>query len=146
MTNNNDSIKWYEYNHHVTFADTNMAGNVYFATYVMWMGKCRDLLMGEHYPQLKNHINNGFGFSTEFVHVDYIHETFLFDEVIVRLTISNLTRTRVEFLCEFVNAANNTLLAKGSQAVVWVNPQRRPSFMPDDLYNKSCEYFSIQPD
>ena len=68
------------------------------------------------------------------------------DRVIVKMTISKLTHTRVEFQCEFVNAANNALIAKGSQAVVWINPQRRTSFMPDELYNKACEFFNITPE
>lgn len=137
---------WYEYRHHVTFADTNMTDNVYFATYAMWMGKCRDMIMCDHYPKLKDYIKDDFGFATEYLHIDFIQETFLFDEVIVKMTISNLTHTRVEFQCEFVNAANNALIAKGSQAVVWINPQRRTSFMPDELYNKACEFFKITPE
>ena len=140
-----DSRKWFEYSHRVTFADTNMVGNVYFANYIMWTGKCRDLIMAEHYPQLEDHIRSGFGFATESVQMDYLHEAFLFDELLVRMTVSELTRTRVEFLCELLNVANNTLLARGTQTVVWVNPQRRPSLMPEELYAKTCEYFEIEP-
>ncbi len=138
-----DSKKWFEHKHCVTFVDTNMVGNVYFATYVMWMGKCRDMIMADHYPEIQSHIKNGFGFATEFVHMDYLKETFLFDEICIRLTVKDISRTRLEFLCEIVNTKNNTVNAKGSQAVVWVNSQQQPCLMPDELYEKACEYFEI---
>jgi enediyne biosynthesis thioesterase len=135
--------KWFEYHHRVTFVDTNMVGNVYFATYVQWMGKCRDMIMAEHYPQIQDHIRAGFGFATEYAHMDYLHETFLFDEMMVRMTVKEITRTRVEFLCEIVNQATNAVHARGTQAVVWVNAQHQPSLMPDELYEKACEYFGL---
>jgi enediyne biosynthesis thioesterase len=138
-----DAGKWFEYHHRVTFADTNMVGNVYFATYVLWMGKCRDMIMAEHYPEIQDHIRNGFGFATEYAHMDYLHETFLFDEVVVRMMVKDITRTRVEFLCEIVNSATNMVHARGTQAVVWVNTQHQPSLMPDELYEKACEYFEL---
>jgi enediyne biosynthesis thioesterase len=141
-----DTQKWLEYHHEVTFVDTNMVGNVYFATYFMWMGKCRDLVMAEHYPKIKDHIREGFGFATEHAHIDFLHETFLFDKVCVRMTISGLTRTRIEFIYEFVNTVSKTVLAKGSQAVVWVNTQHRPSLMPDELYAKACEFSGFTPE
>jgi len=141
--NSSDSTKWFEYNHCVTFADTNMVGNVYFATYVMWMGKCRDMIMAEHYPEIEAHIKNGFGFATEFVHMDYLREAFLFDELVIRLTVSEISRTRLKFLCEIVNIKDNSVNAKGSQAVVWVNSQQKPCLMPDELYKKTCEYFEL---
>lgn len=140
-----DSRKWFEYHHRVTFVDTNMVGNVYFATYFIWMGKCRDLVMADHYPQIRDHIKNGFGFATEYAHIDFLHETFMFDNVLVRMTIKDLTRTRIEFVYEFIHEGNNTTLAKGAQAVVWVNAQHRPSLMPEELYAKACEFSGLAP-
>lgn len=139
----NNTQKWFEHIHEVTFADTNMVGNVYFATYFMWMGKCRDVVMAEHYPELKDHIKNGFGFATEYAHIDFLQEAFLFDTVVVKMMITDLSRTRIEFTYEFVNTSHDTIIAKGQQAVVWVNQQHRPSFMPQDLYEKAMEFSGI---
>ena len=47
------SGKWFELEHVVTFADTNVVGNVYFANYFRWQGECRELLMAESYPEFE---------------------------------------------------------------------------------------------
>lgn len=135
--------KCFEYHHLVTFDDTNSAGNVYFAKYFTWMGKCREVITAEHYPEITDDLKNGFGFATEYAHIDYVNESFLFNKVIVKLYIKDLSRTRIEFFFEFVNADSQEMLATGSQAVVWVNPQHRPSLMPDKLYDSALEYFEL---
>ena len=132
--------KYFEYKHLVTFDDTNSTGNVYFARYFQWMGTCREIITAEHYPEIVDDIKRGFGFATEFAHIDYHHESFLFDVVLVRMTINSLSRTRLEFGFEFINQKTSALLATGKQAVVWVNPQHRPSLMPDKLYDNATEY------
>ncbi len=135
---------YYEYRHLVTFDDTNSVGNVYFARFFQWMGSCREVITAEHYPELVDDIKRGFGFATEFAHIDFIHECFLFDRILIKMTVTDLSRTRLEFGFEFMNEDKDILLAKGSQAVVWVNPQHRPSLMPDKLYDSVVDYFKFK--
>lgn len=125
----------FEYRHLVTFGDTNVVGNTYFAQYVVWQGKCREALMAEYYPEFVEDLRRGFGLITEFTHVDFHHESRLFDIVVVRLTVAGLSRTRIEFAFEYVREKDGLLLAHGRQAVIWVNPTQRLSLMPDKLYN-----------
>ena len=33
-----------------TTGDTNMVGNVYFATFIKWQGLCRELCLAKHAP------------------------------------------------------------------------------------------------
>jgi enediyne biosynthesis thioesterase len=135
--------KWYQYRHLVTFGDTNIVSNVYFANYFHWQGACRESLMAETYPEFEDDLRRGFGLITEFAHIDFLQESRLFDRVLVRMTVSDVSRTRIEFEFEFVREKDDTLLAQGKQAVVWVNQQHRPSLMPDKLYDSVVSYFDV---
>ncbi len=136
--------KWYQHRHLVTFGDTNIVGNVYFANYFHWQGACREALMAETYPEFANDLRRGFGLITEFAHIDFLQESRLFDKVVVCMTVSDLSRTRIEFEFEFTREKDSVLLARGKQAVVWINQQHRPSLMPDKLYDSVAHYFGVR--
>lgn len=138
-----ETEKYYEYHHLVTFDDTNSVGNVYFARFFQWMGSCREVITAEHYPELVTDIKRGFGFATEFAHIDYAKECFLFDKILIKMKVTDLSRTRIEFTFDFVDENKNSIIASGKQAVIWVNPQHRPSIMPDKLYDSIVEYFDF---
>jgi enediyne biosynthesis thioesterase len=136
--------RWFECRHLVTFGDTNIAGSVYFARYFHWQGECRERLLAEFYPEFPRDLRQGFSLITEFAHLDFFHEATLFDTVTVRLTVSSLSRSRIEFAFEFVREPDRQLLARGAQAVIWTNPQRHPSLMPDRLFDATATFFNIQ--
>ncbi len=138
-----ESQRWFEWRHLVTFGDTNTAGSVYFAKYFAWQGECREKLLAQFYPEFANDLKKGFGMTTEFAHQDFISEATLFDQVLIRLSVTGLTRSRIEFDFQFVREQDNRLLARGSQAVIWTNPQHRPSLMPDKLYEATKTYFGL---
>ncbi|MCP4180002.1 MAG: hypothetical protein GY756_19750 [bacterium] len=142
MTEEN-TRKYYEYNYLVTFDDTNSTGNVYFAQYFKWMGKCREHLTYDFYPEFTEDLDAGFGFATESAHIDFFSESFLFNKILIKLYVPHLSRTRIEFEFEFINEESGLLLSKGSQGLVWVKnkPKRRVCLMPDKLYEKTLEYF-----
>ena len=41
-------MRAYEYRHVVGFEETNLVGNVYFARFVSWQGRCRELFLRDH--------------------------------------------------------------------------------------------------
>jgi enediyne biosynthesis thioesterase len=135
------SPKFYEHRLKVTFAETNVVGNVYFAHYFFWQGKCREALLAEGYPEFEQDLKRGFGLITDSATMDFHYEAHLFDEIIIRMYVAELTRSRIRFRYEFLRAAENTLLAEGEQTVVWVNQQQRPSLMPDKLFDAIRGYF-----
>ena len=135
--------RWFECRHLVTFGDTNTAGSVYFTKYFEWQGECREKLLAQFYPEFANDLKKGFGMTTEFAHQDFISEAVLFDQILIRLSVAALTRSRIEFEFQFVREQDNRLLGRGSQAVIWTNPQHRPSLMPDKLYEATKTYFGL---
>lgn len=135
--------RWFEYRHLVTFGDTNAAGSVYFARYFHWQGECRERLLAGFYPEFVQDLHQGFVLVTEFARLDFVHEAALFDTVRVRLTVTSLTRSRIAFEFEFLREPDNCVLARGAQAVIWTNPQRHPSLMPDKLFDATAGYFGL---
>lgn len=104
----------------------------------------REVALAAIYPEFVNDLRRGFSLITEFAHMDFLLEARLFDHVLVRMTVSDLSRTRMEFAFEFRREEDNTLLALGKQAVVWINAQHRPSLMPDKLYDGTAAYYGVQ--
>lgn len=137
------SPRWFEYRHLVTFGDTNAAGSVYFARYFHWQGECRERLLAAFYPEFVQDLRQGFGLVTEFARLDFQHEAVLFDTVRVRLSVTALSRSRIAFEFEFRREPDDRLLAHGAQAVIWVNPHRHPSLMPDKLFDATTTYFGL---
>ena len=138
-----DKRRWFEYRHLVTFGDTNVVGNVYFTNFFIWQGKSREALLAQFYPEIADDLRQGFGMITEFAHQDFSHEAVLFDEILVRMTVTALSRTRIEFDFEFLRGKDSKLLSTGKQAVIWTNQQHRSSIMPDKLYHATADYFGI---
>lgn len=135
--------RWVEYRHLVTFGDTNSAGTVYFARYFCWQGECREQLLAQFYPEFAADLRQGFLMVTEFARADFFGEATLFDWLVFRVTVSGLTRSRIEFEFEFVRERDGKVLARGWQAVVWTNQQHRPSLMPDKLYETTASHFGL---
>jgi enediyne core biosynthesis thioesterase len=140
---NSAARRWFDYRHLVTFGDTNTAGSVYFAKYFVWQGECREKLLAQFYPEFVNDLRQGFYMITEFAHQDFLGEATLFDQLVIRLTVVALTRSRIEFEFEFVREQDGKLLARGRQAVLWTNQQHRPSLMPDKLYETTAASFGL---
>ncbi len=138
--------RWVEYDHLVTFGDTNTAGSVYFAKYFSWQGEFRERLLAQFYPEFADDLRRGFSMITESAHLDFFGEAALFDRILARLTVTSLTRSRIEFAFEFTRKQDGKLLAHGHQGVIWTNQQRRPSLMPDKLFETTATYFGFPAD
>lgn len=135
--------RWFEHRHLVTFEDTNAAGSVYFAKYFSWQGEIRERLLAQFYPEFAADLHQGFGMITEFAQQEFFREAVLFDQVVMRLGVAALSRSRIEFEFEFLRDPDGLLLARGRQAVIWTNRQHHPSLMPDKLFDATAHYFGL---
>ena len=133
----------FRHDHLVTFGDTNVVGNVYFAEYFRWQGEIRERRLAQYYPEFVHDLERGFGLITEHADIDFVAEARIFDTVTIELTVVSLTRTRIEFKFEFFLKRDNSKLCSGSQSVVWINSQKRPAVMPEALYSSIVEAFEL---
>ncbi len=52
-------MRAYEYRHIVGFEETNLVGNVYYVNHVRWQGRCREMFLRDHVPELLEELSDG---------------------------------------------------------------------------------------
>ena len=107
------ALRAYEYAHVVTFEDTNLVGNVYFARYLSWQGRCRELFLREHAPGLADELAGDLRLVTTRASCEYFAELRAFDEVLVRMTLRAASQTRVAMAFDYLR--DGELVARGEQ-------------------------------
>jgi enediyne biosynthesis thioesterase len=128
----------YEYRHVVSFEETNLVGNVYYANHVRWQGRCRELFLRDHAPMVLDELRDGLVMVTTRVACEYFSELYAFDEVLMRLRAGPVSQSRVTMLFEYwrVTAAGEELVAKGEQQIACLRKadgQHLPTPVPDAL-------------
>src|SRR5262252_1459525 len=83
-------MKSYEYTHVVGFEETNLVGNVYYVNHLRWQGRCRELFLAEHAPEVLAELRRDLALATVRCSCEYFAELQPFDEVIVRMRLGGL--------------------------------------------------------
>lgn len=112
-------MRAYEFRHVVGFEETNLVGNVYYANHVRWQGRCREMFLREHAPEILHALTEGFALATTYVSCEYLAELSAFDEIILRMRLRTLKQNRITMLFEYwlLNAGKEELVARGEQQV-----------------------------
>src|SRR5438105_8223210 len=111
-------IRAYEYRHVVCFEETNLVGNVYYVNHLSWQGRCREMFLREHAPDVLAQLSDGLSLATVRVSCEYLAELAAFDEVIIRMRLGELSQSRLTLLFEYWRAQNSgeeQLIARGQQ-------------------------------
>ncbi|RFU37505.1 acyl-CoA thioesterase [Actinomadura logoneensis] len=130
--------RFYEYVHRVTFADTNVVGNVYFAAYLAWQGTCRELFLADRAPGVVKRLADDLALVTASCSCDYLAELTAFDRVSVRMTLAAVEDNRVtmDFAYYRTGEGPALLAARGAQTVACMTRTPSglaPTSVPDDL-------------
>jgi enediyne biosynthesis thioesterase len=142
-------MRRYEYKHRVCLEETNVVGNVYYTNYVCWQGRCREMFLHDHAPQLVQELGRGFNMATTRVSCSYYQELSAFDEVVIRMSAAALTPSRVTMVFRYYRVLPNgeeTLVAEGEQEVVCIQRQGEgvePIPLPGLLRDAVAQY--IEP-
>jgi len=110
--------KWFEIRLTATYSDTNSVGNVYFANYVSWVGKARELFFRRCMPNFDLKQTPFYILTRSFNH-KFIREAREFEEIIVRLRIKTYNRKFVKLEHQLFNSARE-LLGEGEQSLMFV--------------------------
>ena len=114
-------MRCYEYRHRVGLEDTNLVGNVYFVNHVRWQGRCREMFLREHAPDVVSELARGLTLATTRVSCAYYRELAAFDEVLVRMSAGSVQPSRITMLFDYLRIlpdGNEELVARGEQEVV----------------------------
>jgi enediyne core biosynthesis thioesterase len=109
-------MKRYEYRHTVGFEDTNLVGNVYFANFIKWQGRCREFFLKDNCPEILDEITtNDLALITLNCSCEFIGELKAFDEVIIEMMLLETVKNRVKMLFEYykVSDIQKTIVATG---------------------------------
>jgi enediyne biosynthesis thioesterase len=112
-------MRAYEHRHIVSFEETNLVGNVYYANHVRWQGLCREMFLRDHAPDLLAALAGDLALVTVRVSCEYLAELFAFDEIAIRMRLGDLTQNRVTMRFEYWrrHGADEELVARGEQQI-----------------------------
>jgi enediyne biosynthesis thioesterase len=137
--------KYYEYRHTVGFEETNMVGNVYYVNYLRWQGRCREMFLKDRAPAVLDDLRNDLKLFTLKVDCEFFAELAAFDELLIRMRLTELAQTQVQFGFDYVrrDGDSETLVARGSQRVACMrgpNTRTVPARVPEALAKALLPY------
>jgi enediyne biosynthesis thioesterase len=125
--------------HVVSFEETNVVGNVYFARHVAWQGRCREMFLHRYAPGTLDEIARGLRLVTISVRCDYFEELRAFDEIELRMHLRHLRGHRIGLGFDYRVARNGLSMqcATGEQEIgcmrLGEDSHLRPCDPPHDL-------------
>lgn len=123
-----------------TYDDTNSVGNIYFANYVRWVGKARELFFDVCMPRFDLKTTNYFVLTRSFQH-DFRREAREFERISVRIRIARNNRKFVTLAHEIYSEVNG-LLGRGEQSLMFVDSVTfRPLDVPRAIIEGFLPYF-----
>lgn len=136
----------YTMRHTVSFEETNLVGNVYYANHVRWQGRCRELFLRDHCPGVLRELAGDLALVTLHCSCDYLAELAAFDEVRIEMAFDQLARNRLTMRFAYYRIRpgdEETLCARGAHQVA---AMRRTAAgleacpLPDELLDALAPY------
>ncbi len=131
-------MRSYDYHHLVGFEETNLVGNVYYANHIRWQGRCREMFLRDHAPDIPQQMELGLALVTTRVSCEYFDELFAFDEVIIRMRAGAISQNRVTMLFDYLRLEDQgeKLIARGEQQIACMqrgDKHTTPTPIPESL-------------
>jgi enediyne core biosynthesis thioesterase len=138
-------MRAYELSHVVGFEETNLVGNVYYLNYLRWQGRCREMFLRDHAPDVLTALENGFAIVTVKCSCEYLAEVSAFDEVLVRMRLGGMAQNRLTLLFEYWQRRSDGegLVARGEQQIACMQREGRALVaapIPETLRNALKPY------
>lgn len=137
--------KVYEYSHIVGFEETNLVGNVYYANFVLWQGRCREMFLYDNAPDVIEQITQGLALVTVQVSCQFLSELFAFDRVTITMCLKEIVQNRITMGFEYwrLTGSEKTLVATGEQQTACMrrrDGKNVPTAIPSSLQNALENY------
>lgn len=130
--------RFYEYRHVISFEETNLVGNVYYASHVRWQGRCREMFLRDRAPEVLRELADGLALATTRVNCEYLTELAPLDEVSIRMFLVGIIQNRISLRFEYwrMGSSGDELVARGEQQVACMrrgSTGLTPAPIPDAL-------------
>ena len=128
----------YEYRHIVSFEETNVVGNVYYAHHIRWQGRCREMFLRDHCPDVIAELSRGLALVTLSVSCEYLVELAAFDELVIRMRLGAISQNQITMNYEYwrIAGGREELAARGQQQVACMRREgarMAPTPLPESL-------------
>ena len=112
-------MKAYEYRHLVGFEETNLVGNVYYVNHLRWQGRCREMFLHDHAPEILDELSRDLALATVRCSCEYLAELEAFDEIVLRMRLGGVVQNRITLSFEYWrnNKEGEELIARGEQVI-----------------------------
>lgn len=112
-------MKAYEYPHLVGFEETNLVGNVYYVNHLRWQGRCREMFLRDHAPEILDELARDLALATVRCSCEYLAELEAFDQVVLRMRLGGTVQNRITLSFEYwrQREGGEELVARGEQVV-----------------------------
>jgi len=131
-------MRAFEYRHVVGFEETNLVGNVYYVNHIRWQGRCREMFLREHAPEVLDALTQDLRLVTLRCSCEYLTELTAFDEVIIRMRLGAMTQNRLTLLFEYVRTTDQEeeTVARGVQEIACMRAEQgrlSPAHIPESF-------------
>ena len=144
---------YFEYRHVVCLEETNLVGNVYYVNHLRWQGRCREMFLRDHAPEILEDLrNNGLALATVRCSCDYLAELEAFDSIVLRMRLGGTVQNRITLLFEYWrqngdsdSGGNEELIARGEQVIACMRREGKgavPTPIPGPLREALKPYSS----
>jgi enediyne polyketide synthase len=133
------ALKAYEFRHLVGFEETNLVGNVYYVNHLRWQGRCREMFLRDHAPEILAELADGLALATVRCSCDYLAELEAFDEIVLRMRLGGVVQNRITLSFEYwrqKSGESEELVARGEQVVACMRREGKravPTAIPAPL-------------
>lgn len=121
--------------HVVTFDETNLVGNVYFAHYVRWQGHCREHFLRTECPSVARDLATGdLVLVTTHTNARFFHECYAMDNVTIAMSLGEQDFNRATLNFRYLR--DGVLVAEGQQGVASLRRREgglEPVALPQEL-------------
>lgn len=109
----------FAYRHVVSFEETNVVGNVYFTRHISWQGRCREMFLRQHAPDILGDIARDLRLVTLRVSCEYFEELAAFDEIDVQMSLAYVRQNKLglNFAYLKIQSGAAALAARGFQEI-----------------------------
>jgi enediyne biosynthesis thioesterase len=140
---------YYEYRHTVGLEETNLVGNVYYVNYLRWQGRCREMFVKERAPDVLDDLRADLKLFTLRVSCEFFAELSAFDDVSIRMRLTELAQTQIQFTFDYVRLMpgdDERLVARGLQRIACMrgpNTRTVPARVPESLVRALQPYLGL---
>jgi enediyne core biosynthesis thioesterase len=128
-------LRAYEYRHQIGFEETNLVGNVYYVNHLKWQGRCREMFLRDHAPEVLDELlEQNLALATVRCSCDYLAELEAFDEIVLRMRLGGIVQNRITLTFEYWRGEE--LVARGEQQIACMRREGRravPTAIPPGL-------------